>query len=354
MQNDATNLARNSSQQGLHLVFGSGGSKAILGGAGAILAFEVAGIHRFETIGSCSGGSLPGIILASGLPTPATLRLVIQSDFSRLLEAKTWLPRRLLALLLKYRNEAIRPQEGVYSSRPLTEFVRSNITKWPSNFWTVASSKRGQYLFTSEGVYFYCTCARPRKLITAAPTMEVAIASTVAVPGFIDGVRFAGDLLHDGAFSADGECPAAVSVRHFKADPSRVIAFDVAEEPIKKNRWLQMVWKMACGSNCPPFDGTHLTKEDGYVLIQPVITGFHGLQFNLSVETKWRAISIGMLTTAATLLRHGLVPAANRDALVNLGITLMALLQRKKGAAYVNEVERTLIDAALLNPKETL
>lgn len=332
---------------GLHVVFGSGGSKAILGGAGAILAFEVAGLRDWVSIGSASGGSLPAAFLASGKPTKEILRVVVDTDFSKLLKPRTGIFRRLLALLMKYRNEITRPERGVYSSGPLSAFVENYVGDWPARFWTVGSGRAGLYIFTEHGVI------RERKdeaqLIMDTPACAaLAVAATCAVPGFIDAVRFRGDILHDGALGPDGECPAGVSVRHFGAARDKVIAFDIAEEAIKSKRWLRLLWNLGCGGRCPSFEGAHLTARDGYVLISPHITGFHGLQFDLAKEQKWQAIAIGFRESATTLLAHGLVPAANQARLKVLCDGIEAARKTLTTTAFTGEVERILIRSDLL------
>jgi hypothetical protein len=138
--------------------------------------------------------------------------------------------------------------------------------------------------------------------------------ASCAVPGIIDGVRYANDLLHDGALTQYGECPAAVPVRYFGARPEQVIAFDIEPEPLKKRSWLRLAWQAACMGRCAPFDAVHLPSDRGYILIRPNITGFHGLQFSLDRSTKWNAICTGFEATAATLLAHNLVPDPERRA----------------------------------------
>ena len=300
-------------QLGYHAVFGSGGSKAILGGAGAIAAFEIAGMREWLSIGSCSGGSLPGVFLASGKPAAQVLGDVVNTDFESLLRPKAGLVFRVLALLMKYRNELRRPQRGVYSAAPLGAFVRSQVGEWPERFWTVSSGKRGAYVFAKNQRFFEKGDVKVDSALPALPLAEAVMASC-AVPGIIDGVRYARDLLHDGALTHYGECPAAVPVRYFGARPEQVIAFDIEPEPLKQRSWLRLAWQAACMGQCAPFDAVHLPSDGGYIVIRPNITGFHGLQFSLDRATKWNAICTGFEATAATLLAHGLVHNSGRRA----------------------------------------
>jgi hypothetical protein len=332
----------------LHLVFGSGGSKAILGGAGAILAFEVAGLRNWVSIGSASGGSFPASFLASGKPTKDIVRAVVDADFAKLLRPRTGFLRQILALLLKYRYEATRPERGVFSSAPLARFVDEEVPTWPSRFWTVASGRCALYVFTDKGVIVERRDGA-RKLVQDSVRPSFAVAATCAVPGFIDAVRYRNDLLHDGALGRDGECPAGVAVRHFGAERSKVVAFDIAEEAIKSKRWLRLLWQIGCMGACPSFAGMHLRADDGYVLIQPHITGFHGLQFKLTKELKWNAVITGFSATVETLLREGLVPVANLDAVTKLEHAINETRTFAEGAEFVREIEELLTQRDLLS-----
>lgn len=332
-----------------HVVFGSGGSKAILGGAGAIAAFEVAGLKDWASIGSASGGSFPAAFLASGKTSAELLRVVVDTDFSKLLRAKTGLWRRLLALLLKYRYELTRPERGVYSSAPLSVWVQQQVGHWPPGFWTTAAGRSALYVFTQKGV-FREQGKEIRQVADAPVPASMAVAATCAVPGFIDGVRFRGDLLHDGALGPDGECPAGVAVRHFGAERSQVIAFDIAEEMMKSKRWLRLLWQIGCMGSCPSFAGNHLQPSDGYVVIQPHITGFHGLQFDLNPEQKWQAIAAGFATTAKVLVEYGIVPAANSAGLTTLWNAIEEIKAFADGEDFVREIEELFVKHGLFHP----
>lgn len=335
----------------LHVVFGSGGTKAILGGSGAIAAFEVAGLREWASIGSASGGSFPAAFLASGKPTAEVLRNVVDTDFSKLLRPKTGLLRRLLALVLKYRYEITRPHLGVYSSAPLSSFVEQEVGEWPRAFWTVAAGRRYIYLFTEKGVMREVN-GKLENVSNLPVRASFAIAATCAVPGFIDGVRYRGDLLHDGALGPDGECPAGIAVRHFGAQRDRILAFDVGEELIKSKRWLRFLWQVGCMGACASFAGIHLKPDDGYLAIQPKITGFHGLQFDLTTEQKWNAISTGFTATAAVLAQNGLVTGENAAALARIADKIDEIKNFADGDDFVREIEELFAQNHLFVPRE--
>jgi hypothetical protein len=343
----------------LHVVFGSGGSKAILGGAGAILAFEIAGLREWLSIGSCSGGSLPAVFLASGKPARTILRDVVDPDFGALLKPKTTFIGRLLAILFKYKNEVRRPERGVYSALPMSDYVRRTIGEWPKSFWAVSSGKKGTYVLMKDRVLMERSLGARAATVDAFDhlpplSLGTAVNATCAVPGFIDAVRFNGDLLHDGALSHYGECPAAVPVRYFGAQPQQVLAFDIEPEQLKKQGWLQLAWKAACMGQCAPFDANHVRAADGYLVIRPNITGFHGLQFSLSRDLKWQAICTGFDTTAATLLANNLVlDPARRQALAELSSQFCKIRSSKARASFGSEIESLLMRRELLAPRRS-
>ncbi len=334
---------------GFHVVFGSGGSKAILGGAGAIVAFEIAGLQDWLSIGGVSGGSLPAAFLASGKPCRQLLRTVLDTDFSALLKPKTGLIMRLLALLMKYRYEITRPERGVYSPAPLAEFVEQHIGPWPKRMWTAASGKCALYLFTDQGV-FREHKGVTRKVSDVTPTTALAVSATCAVPGFIDGVRYKNVLLHDGALGPDGATPTAIPLRYFDATPGSIIAFDIPEDAIKSKRWLRLLWSLGCLGSCPSsFQGEHPIKEDGFLLIQPHITGFHGLQFDLSLEHKLNAVATAMTATFDALVENSLISDAHKTKCLEWRKKIDEL--RLLGSAqFTIQFEQVLVNQGLLVP----
>src|SRR3990167_6337629 len=108
---DAKTLAQSPDEK--HLVCGSGGSRAVLGSAGAILGCHLAGINNWRSIGGVSGVSLPTVMLAAGLPPTKIVRTAIEIDFSGLLTRHAGLLQVLLAYCRKDRNEKLLPRKGV-------------------------------------------------------------------------------------------------------------------------------------------------------------------------------------------------------------------------------------------------
>lgn len=296
-----------------HVVFGSGGSRAILGGTGAVLAFHLLGLTKWKTIGGCSGGSIPAALLANGCHVKTALRLVIDTDFAGMLSPKTFFLARAVALLRKFRYEYTLPAKGVYDWRKLESFVDGILPGWPPNFWTVATCEHGgQVIFTAGGAHKYERGGDVRALASPRPSLGRALCATSAIPGILDAAQFGGENLFDGALSGDGQCPVDVVKRHFGASADRIVAVDVGEESIKKSRILRLLWKIFSGGHCAEIDGKHPEEKDGLIVIEPNVTGFHALSFALSRDDKWRAVIAGFTAAVMRLAAAGMI-SEDRD-----------------------------------------
>lgn len=295
----------------LHVIFGSGGTKAILGGTGALLALELAGLKDFRSIGCASGGSIPASLLAAGVPVDKALRVIVDTDFQGLLHPRVGFLGRLLALLRKPHYESVRPARGAYGTQKMAAFVNALVPKWPDALWTVASCDHGQVLFSKDGVSKWGPLHQGHLLSDKPADVGLAVCATCAIPGILDAAEFQGEHLFDGALSGDGVCPVDVAIRHFGASRHNCIAVDVGEEPITKARWLRLLWNIFCGGKCVVVDTPHPTEEGGLILVKPEITGFHGLKFELSRDLKWRAMLTGFHACAKKLLESGLVTSEN-------------------------------------------
>ena len=295
----------------INLIFGSGGSKAILAGVGAILAIKQADLH-VATIGGVSGGSIPAYLLASDMAIRPMVHQVLTVDFMSLVKPKTGLFRRLLALAYKNHHEKKRTREGVYTWFDMkAHFDMLSNDLWPANLYVLACCDHGQIVFDSQGVFKYRDNGGKNTLDTEAESVGLAISASCAVPGLIDLVPYNGEWLFDGALGNDGVCPTYPVTRHYGYPQSTVVAFDVGEDAIKSARWFRLWWQLSCGSGddtCGPFAGTHPDEKQGRIVINPPpIRGYHALKFNLNRNQKWIAIITGFLATVDRLLKAGLI-----------------------------------------------
>src|SRR4030095_10081099 len=135
----------------LHLVCGSGGSRAILQGSGSTLACHLAGLNNWRTLGGASGGAISTLILAGGGSPTQIVPHTIETDFSSLLARHGSLAQILIAYFMKDRYEKTRPRKGVFGSEPVGQFVETLVAHWPANYWTVATHRDNHGLFTARG-----------------------------------------------------------------------------------------------------------------------------------------------------------------------------------------------------------
>ena len=290
-----------------HLIFGCGGSKAILGGCGAVLALRLSGLNHWKTIGGVSGGSIPAALYARGLDSKTLLQLAIQTDFSSLLTPRRGKLGQLWALINKFKYEVTLPTKGVFSSHKLANFIDIAVSDWPNQLWTVAAAGSDQIMFCADGAFRYGKDGSVEVLATEPPTVGLAVTATCAVPGVLDAVPYQGLHLFDGALSGDGQTPVEPIRRQFNANYNQILAFDVGEDDIKNSSVMRAVWHLMCGGKCSDLEGEHPEEEDGLIVIEPLITGFHALQFNLELHHKWRAVLTSFSATMHRLVLAGLL-----------------------------------------------
>lgn len=290
----------------LNLVCGSGGSRAILGSAGAILACHQAGISNWQTLGGASGGSIPTVMLAAGVHPKDVVRITMETDFSSLLTRHGGLFQILLAYVMKDRYEVSRPKKGVLGSEKVGQFIDKHVPNWPSNYWTVAAVGHTQWLFNAEGIFEYHPCGKVIRISASPAPVGLAVRASCAVPGIIDAVPFMGRWLFDGALTVDGRCPVRVLKRHYGYLPENIIGVDVGDDESKQSRRVRKAWKVLCGANCLP-PTKHPIDKEGVHVITPTVTSFRSLQFTLTLDQKWEAVMSGFAGAVPTLQKAGLL-----------------------------------------------
>lgn len=300
-------------------VGGAGGSRAILGNIGQMVAYiNFAEITEFNTIGGVSGGSIPTAIYAGLCENPAyadrkkitpeLLKLGIELDFSALVPRHATPLMTVLAFLLRDRFEYTRPKKGVLSSEKLGEFIDSRVSTWPKNYWTMGVVARTQILFTADGVYQYLRNGQRRLLSDQPAPLGIAVRASCAVPGIIDAAPWRGRHLFDGALSWDGQCPVGAVMRHYRVAPQDILACDVGDEDGNFFAPLgRLVWSMLCGGHCVDHNGPKTVIPDGVLMMKPNIWSVRSLQFNLTAENKWQAVMSGFQEAVIELRRAGLL-----------------------------------------------
>lgn len=317
---ETNNSARRTTAPELHLVCGSGGSRAILASAGAILACHLAGIKKWKSVGGISGGSIPTAMLQGGLSVLQLLHRAIEIDFASLLTRHARLWQIILAYFMKSRYEKTRPKRGVMSSEKMGRYMEQQARMaaglsdteelpWPKSYWTMAVAGTSNIVFTETGVWEVTKCGTVRQISDKPAPLGLAIQGSCAVPGIIDAVPYAGTYLFDGALGPEGRCPVSVAVQFFGANRSDIVACDVGEESgnSKHNDRIMRLWKILCGEDCVPQTSEGVSADGGLVVITPTVTNFRSLQFTLTRDQKWQAVMAGFMGAVPALENAGLL-----------------------------------------------
>ncbi len=290
----------------LHLVCGSGGTRAFLSGAGAISAFDFAGLNDWETIGGVSGGSIPTLLLASGATPARIVAQAIDIDFSRLLVQTDTLSHAIKTRLRLRRRTLRRVREGLVSSHGLGRLLEHVVREWPKNYWTMAVSGNSLFVFTADGVFEYVN--GQRRIISRKPApIGLAIRASCAVPGIIEAIEYQGRHLFDGALSQFGNCPTGMVDLHFGASTNDVVAVDLARYAKRRDRLFMLIGRLISGTI-----GQRRRREeedliDAGLVVRPEVNGFQSLDFSLTREQKQEAVLSGFRATVASLEKSGIL-----------------------------------------------
>lgn len=314
--------------ENLHLVAGSGGSRAILASAGFIYGLHKCGLASFQTIGGVSGGSLPSMMYAAGIQPGKMVQLAIDIDFSSMLTRRANVFQMFLAFLLKERLAQTRPRKAVMGSEKLVDWLDKLVPVWPEKYWTMAVAGRTQVVFTSKGVFQYLHDGSMRVLSNEPAPLGLAVAASCAVPGIIDPKLWNGIYLFDGALSWDGQCPIGVVVRDMGAAPNQIVACDVSDRAEGgMSEFVNDFWRFFCGRNCVwPEDERDpaLWAAQGSMVVTPSVNKFGSLQFTLTSEQKWDAVMAGFNSTVTSLWKAGKISNEKFAELATLGTDQVA------------------------------
>lgn len=314
-----------------HVVFGAGGTKAILGGIGAALMFWVAGLTDWGSIGGASGGAIPALLMASRKPPAEFLADVIETEFDTVITPRTGWLGRLLAIMRKYHYEKTRPAKGAWGTTGFLRFVDSKVPKWPRNFWLPAACAHGQVLFTSDGVFKYrwagkdLLADRGTKIALSPPSPGTAIGASCAMPGILDAVAYDEEYLFDGALAGDGDTPIGVVPRHFGAPRDKVLAVDFGDDAMKQNWLVRTLFHLGCGGYCGSIANRHANQGESGILVYIPIEHFHALQFELSRGAKWKAVIAGFAACVNALAATDLLDEEAKGKVAKFADDLRAI-----------------------------
>jgi predicted acylesterase/phospholipase RssA len=332
----------------LHILIGPGGLRSILGGIGAFLAFDLSGVaRRAATIGGVSGGIIPAVLMAAKVNRKKALRIAIQTDFQAKLSPQKSFLGRILDILRIYRYESTLPTRGSYGSEKLAEFMDELVPEWPAPFWGPAYTLAGTVIFDAAGAHKYAGNVRV-KLADTPPSVGLAVCASIAIPGIINAVPYQDEHLYDGSLGDEGYLPINLLKRHFNALERKIVAFDVGDEDIKKNRILRLLWKFfSRGLRCI-IDVDHPEQRSEVVLIQAHITGFHGLRFRLTTDEKWSSIAEGFLATVDKLFESNLADKMSQLKMCRVARTIRAFQKTAiKPGEFTRRMEAFLVKEGL-------
>ena len=289
-----------------HYVISAGGSRAILAGCGSIFAAHMAGIE-WESIGGVSGGSIPAILLAAGVPPARLLQIALDVDFRSKCVQTAGKLETLLAVLMKEYHEhpGNRTGYGVLETDKLAEFIDELVPVWPEKFWTMAVDGHSQIVFKKDGIYKYDVDGTCTKLADDPGKPGFAIQATCAIPGVTKAPKLNGVHLYDGAYSRHGMCPVGVPIEHWKVAPHKIVGVCVGEDMVHGVAgFFRNIWKWIWGTSGDTSWGPH---TEGVIEVHPHIDHIHALRFDLSADEKWLAILEGFAETVHSLAGRGLL-----------------------------------------------
>lgn len=315
------------------LAISSGGATSILGGAGTLLACELAGIHRFRRIGGVSGGAIVTSLASQGVPTRRLIQLALTTEFADHLCIKHGIIGAINGLRHLFKSnspstdESCQPSQqpehvtwkvtGLYGSDGLGAFIEERGAEvgcspevWPESYWTMATTKDGsQVVFMKDGVYLIRLNGDITKLADKPPPLATAVRYSCTIPGVLAALEYKGMLLFDGALSRDGLCPVGLLIRHFDADPYKMIACRVGEDSLRPvsgrlHRLARRIWRVHPEFHWGP-------ETTGVIEFRPQIEHVHSLKFKLSTDEKWLAILVSFEACLSQLALEGLLEGEN-------------------------------------------
>lgn len=298
--------------QALNLVVSSGGSRAILAGAGTIVASHLAGVTQWRTVGGVSGGSIPTALLASGIAAPNLLRHAMAVDFSQMVDWEGSFFGSIMAFLKKdfYEQVRNRPVSGILNTEKLGTFVEGFSPTWPDKFWTMAAAGNSQIVFNKDGVFEFTHDGHRIVLSDKPAPLSLAVRATCTIPGIISAVQLNDRYLFDGALTRDGICPVGVKIRHFDFAPGDTIACCVGEEFMHGIAGrLRRLWRSAWGGSASPEWGPETT---GVLDIHPHFNHINALTFRMSEDDKWLAVVLSFREAIICLANKGVLQGQER------------------------------------------
>lgn len=289
----------------LHLTVSSGGCRAILGGAGTILALEHAGVG-LASLGGISGGALPAALYAAGVSAHELVRLALDIEFASLLQRSCSVWQVFKSYPLKERLKRTRPGRSVYSSEKLGAFLDSYLPSWPHNFWTAAVQGEDLLVFTRFGIFKYVPGRVPEFIAENTIKPSEALRGSCAIPGLIEAIwcEPSKGRLFDGGLGPEGRYSAQIPGQFFQAFAEDLLICDAGPDD-RRAKLFKRLWRLICGRECICSDRKR--HVPGTIVVNPQLEHVYSLDFDMPAKVKRQAIASFYQTTMAALLNAGVI-----------------------------------------------
>jgi len=308
------------------LLFGTGGATALLAGAGLYSACQLAGLSKFRRIGGVSGGSIFACIASTGVPASQALRMTIETNFDEHVKFEHGIYKsirrgwsNLGSLISRSGSEELDehpdyrewPITGLLGTSELGLYIRNHAASvgvdcWPESFWTMATTKDGSpVVFNKDGVFLIRTNGQFVQLSGEPVPLDIAVRYSGTIVGVLAALEYKGMFLYDGGLSRDGLCPVGVQIRHFGADPCRILACRPTEDSLdpvngRVHRLLRKAWQVDPDYNWGP-------ETTGVIEFRPRIDHVFPLKFRLSRDEKWLAVLFAFDNAVSRLAFEGIL-----------------------------------------------
>ncbi len=305
------------------IALSSGGAASTLASVGTLLACRMAGISNWRRISGISGGSIVASLHAVGLTADELLHVALETDFSRLIDWKKaafGIPISLLGKLFGRATDTAalppewseKPWSGLLGTQGIGAVIQQSAQRtgigqtWPHNFQTMATTKDGsQVVFNASGVHYFGINGEKKQLSDESVPLHLAVRASSTIPGVMAALEYKGMMLFDGAMSRDGLCPVGVQIRHFGAEPRKIIACRVGEDSLKPvlgrfHRTARFLWRVHPHTHWGP-------ETAGVIEIRPPVDHVHSLKFGLTRDEKWLAILVSCDETLSRLAMEGVL-----------------------------------------------
>ncbi len=297
-----------------NLMVSSGSIRAILAGAGAGLACQMAHLDNFATIGGVSGGSIPSLLLAAKVDPKIILDKTLELDFAKVLPQRETVSHFLTSWLRPHAKKTY-PYQGLRASAPLGELLESLVPVWPDNYWTVAARNGNPVLFTAKGVFEY-QADKIVQIMAGRPSVSQAIRASCAIPGIIEAIDYAGVRLFDGGYSIHGGLPVELISRHFKFSMRSVLAVDFTCHEKMTFLASGLMYLSKFISHSLGRELGHIYREYAAAVIRPQLDWLTGrLPLSLTKEQKQEAIMAGFKEAYQVLQFKNLLPQESKNRL---------------------------------------